>query len=202
LNPAKTVEVSDVCINGMFLNYRTYFGAERSGQKSIVDFVISQRMGDGGFNCHYNKFDAKHSSLLSTISVSEGIREYFINGYSYRLSELLNCESSSREFMLRHELFKSDHSGEIIDKQFLMLSYPSHWWFDVLRALDYFRLAEAEYDKRLKPSIEVLLKKQRKGERRSLQARHPGKTHFEMEIPGKQSRWNTLRFLRVLRQYD
>jgi hypothetical protein len=41
-------------------------------------------------------------------------------------------------------------------------------------------------------------KKRRKDGTWPLQARHPGQTHFEMEKPGKSSRWNTLRALRVL----
>lgn len=198
VNPAKTVENSDVCVNGMFLNYASYFGAEEAELKSIVDFIISQRMEDGGFNCESNTSGATHSSLHTTISILEGIGEYYVNRYSYRINELIESEATSQEFILQHELYKSDHTGETIDPKFLMLSFPSRWRYDILRALDYFRFAKVDYDERIEPAVEVLLKKQRKDGRWPLQARHPGKTHFEMEKPGKPSRWNTLRALRVL----
>ena len=45
--------------------------------------------------------------------------------------------------------FLSDRTGEIIDKLFLILSYPSRWRYDILRALDYFRAAGVACDRRM-----------------------------------------------------
>jgi hypothetical protein len=84
----------------------------------------------------------------------------------------------------------------------LMLSYPSRWRYDILRALDYFHSCAIEYDQRMSDAIEVLLKKRRKNGLWPVQARHIGKTHFEMEKTGEPSRWNTLRALRVLKKYQ
>lgn len=197
-----SIKVSDVCINGMFLNYASYFGAAEDDLKSIVDFLLEEHMKDGGFNCYSNRKGAAHSSLHSTISVAEGIREYEKNGYKYRLSELKSAELDSREFILRHKLFRSDHTGEIIDKKMLMLSYPSRWRYDILRALDYFRSAGVAYDARMREALEVLQKKRRVDGKWPLQARHPGQTHFDMEEPKEASRWNTLRALRVIKHFD
>jgi hypothetical protein len=156
-------------------------------------------MSDGGFNCDSNRRGARHSSLHSTLSVLEGFHEYVEQGYSYRLDEIEGIEPQSREFILQHRLYRSDHTGEIIDKRMLMLSYPTRWRYDILRALDYFQSAKVKYDERMSDAIEVLLKKRRKDGKWPLQARHSGQTHFEMEKPGKPSRWNTLRALRVLK---
>jgi hypothetical protein len=90
---------------------------------------------------------------------------------------------------------------KIIDNKMLMLSYPSRWRYDILRGLDYFRQAGADYDSRMSDSIDVLLKKRRTDNRWPLQAKHAGQTHFDMEPSGKPSRWNTLRALRVLKFY-
>lgn len=201
INPARTVAYSDVCVNGMILNYASYFGMEQESLKSIVDFLLHEWMRDGGFNCYSNNLGAVHSSLHSTLSVIEGIREYDNNGYRYRLAELKRAEKAAREFILQHRLFRSSTTGEIIDKKMLMLSYPSRWRFDILRALDYFQLAGVKYDERMADAIEVLLKKRLKDGRWPLQARHPGATHFEMEKVGKPSRWNTLRAMRVLQHF-
>jgi hypothetical protein len=69
INPAKTIKQSDVCVNGMFLNYACYFQVAQPPLHSIVDFVITQHMPDGGFNCEANRQGAVHSSLHSTISL-------------------------------------------------------------------------------------------------------------------------------------
>jgi hypothetical protein len=112
------------------------------------------------------------------------------------------AEDKSRTFLLQNKLFRSDRTGNIIDKKMLMLSYPSRWRYDILRALDYFRLAGVEYDSRMDDAIDVLLKKKRADSKWPLQARHSGQTHFYMEKTGKPSRCNTLRALRVLKYFE
>jgi hypothetical protein len=202
INPSGTIANSDVCINGMVLNYSSYFGVDEGELKSIVDFLISQQMGDGGFNCRSNRKGAVHSSLHTTLSVAEGILEYSKQGYEYRTIELQEAEQRSREFILQHRLYKSDKTGEIIDKRMVMLSFPSRWRYDILRALDYFQDAKVGYDNRMYDAIELLLKKRGKDRRWPLQMKHPGQTHLDMEKCGEASRWNTLRALRVLNHFD
>jgi len=199
--PIGSVSKSDVCINGMFLNYASYFESNENDLKSIVDNILSLQMKDGGFNCQYNRTGATHSSLHSTISVIEGILEYAHMGYSYRISELKTAENKSREFILQHNLFKSDHTGAIIDPKMLLLSYPSRWRYDILRALDYFQLAGIKFDPRMSDALDILIRKQRQDKKWPIQAKHPGQTHFDMELPGTASRWNTLRTLRVLNHF-
>jgi hypothetical protein len=186
----------------MFLNYACHFGASEDDLKSIVDYVIDQRMDDGGFNCERDRWGAKHSSLHSTICVLEGIREYERNGYSYRLGELKAAAAASQEFVLMHQLFKSDRTGEIIHKDFLRLSFPGRWHYDILRALDYFQDAGVPWDERMRPACEVLMIKRRSDGRWPLRAHYPGRFHFEMEKLGQPSRWNTLRALRVIKTYQ
>jgi hypothetical protein len=201
IRPMGSAQVSDVCVNGMFLNYATYFRTVPDKLESVVDFVLSQVMPDGGFNCMSNRSGAVHSSLHSTLSVLEGILEYERNGYGYRLEEMKRAGKSSLEFMLIHRLFKSDKTGKIISGDFLRLSYPGRWRYDILRALDCLRYAGVGWDQRLEPAVEVLLKKRNREGTWNVQAKHPGKVHFDMETPGRPSRWNTLRALRVLKRF-
>jgi hypothetical protein len=202
LNPHTQIKKSDVCINGMGLNYASYFGADEKELRSIADFILSQQLNDGGFNCDFNRSGAVHSSLHSTISILEGILEYKTRGYKYRLKELKKVEQDSIEFILQHKLFQSHRTGEIIDNKMLMLSYPSRWRYDILRALDYFHFGGVKYDSRMDDALQILLKKRRKDGTWPLQAKHPGQTHFDMEKPGIPSRWNTLRALRVMKYFD
>jgi hypothetical protein len=185
----------------MFLNYASYFGTDELELESVVDCILAQIMPDGGFNCMSNRYKTSHSSLHTTISVLEGITEFERNGYRYRLAELRRAKITSIEFILKHRLFLSDRTGEIINKGFLKLTYPARWRYDILRALDYFQYAKVIWDERMNSAIKVLRKKQNKDRTWNVQSKHPGKVHFEMEIAGKPSRWNTLRALRVLQHY-
>ena len=199
INPHTEIKHSDVCVNGMFLNYASYFKTAEAPLKSVVDFILSQKMADGGFNCRSNRSGATHSSLHSTISLLEGITAYELNGYTYRLEELKKAQRSSVEFILLHRLYLSDRTGQIIHPNFLKLTYPARWKYDILRALDYFQYSKTPWDDRMEPAIQVLLKKRNKNSTWNVQAKHPGKMHFEMEKAGKPSRWNTLRALRTLK---
>lgn len=46
-----------------------------------------------------------------------------------------------RRVLLSRRLLYRVSTGEPIDPRFGMLSYPVRWYYDVLRALDYFRVA-------------------------------------------------------------
>ena len=164
---------------------------------------IKQQLHDGGFNCNYNykKYGAKHSSLHSTLSMIEGFNSYITNGYTYRLEEIKKMRADSIEFILKHHLYKSDRTGEIINPKFLMLSYPPRWKFDILRALEAFRDAGIKYDSRMQDAFDVILSKRLKDGTWPIQNKHTGRVHFDMEKIGSSSRWNTLRVLRVLKHF-
>lgn len=201
VHPLGSVKTSDVCINGMFLNYASYFKVEEEQLKPIVDFILSQKMPDGGFNCRSNRSGAVHSSMHTTLMTLEGITEYEKNGYTYRLEELKQAKQTSIEFLLLHKLFLSDRTGEIIKMDFLKLAHPGRWRYDILRALDYFQVEGILWDDRIQPAIDILYKKRNKDLTWNVQAKHPGKVYFEMEKSGKPSRWNTLRAMRVLKHF-
>lgn len=202
IGPFGANQKCDVCVNGMVLNYASYFHVKEEFLNSLVDFLLAEKMKDGGFNCRLNTTGAIHSSLHTTLSVLEGILEYKRNGYKYRLKELMKAKEDSEEFILMHKLFRSDKTGEVINSNFLRLYYPCRWYYDFLKALDYFQMANVKYDKRMDDSIQVLLQKKTKDGLWKLASKHPGQTHFEMEQAGKPSRWNTLRALRVLKYYN
>ena len=204
VNSVGSTRYSDACINGMFLNYACYFQIPEKHLPPIIDFILSQKVTDGGFNCQFNRSvkTIVHSSLHTTLSMLEGIEEYIKNGYTYRLKELEEVKKSSIEFILCHQLFLSDKTGKLIHKDFLKFSYPRRWKYNILSALDYFQSAKIEWDDRLKPAVNVLLRKRNKDGTWNVQAKHPGKTHFDMEKAGKPSRWNTLRAFRILEHFN
>jgi hypothetical protein len=82
--------------------------------------------------------------------------------------------------------------------KFTRITFPPRWYYDILRALDYFQECQAEKDDRFQDAIDLLIKKEKNG-RWPMQSPHPGKVYFVMEEAGKPSRWNTLRALRVMK---
>ena len=198
---SRATKKSDVCVNGMFANYASYFGAPEDALCPVVDFILSEHMADGGFNCQSNRSGAHHSSLHSTLSVLEGIHEYGRNGYTYRLPELQKAARRSREFILMHRLYKSHRTGDIINKRFLRFPVPSRWYYNILKALDHFQTIGAPYDERMQDALDVIVNKRGKDGLWRSYADLPGKVHFVMEPARDPSRWNTLMALRVLRSY-
>jgi hypothetical protein len=196
-----TNQHSDVCVNAMFLNYASYFKTSELKLYSLVDSILAEIMPDGGFNCRSTRSGAKHSSLHTTISVLEGFVEFQKAGYNYRINEITNAIKTGIEFILIHRLFLSDHTGNVIDKKFLNLTYPCRWKYDLLRAMDFFQYAGVAWDNRMTEAITYLNNKQNKDGTWNVQAAHSGQVHFIMEKAGKPSRWNTLRMLRIKKHF-
>lgn len=197
---AKTVRVSDICVDGMFLGIAAHFQAEEDLLNNGVDLLLRTLLPGGGWNCLYHQGD-RHFSVHTSINVLEGLLAYSQAGYRYRLSEVEQAIAAGEEQLLTHKLYQSHRTGQPMDPKMIMLSFPSRWRYDILRVLDYFQFANRSYDPRMTDALEIIKAKRRKDGTWPLQARHPGKVHFDMEQPGKTSRWNTLRALRVLKHF-
>lgn len=197
-NPTDSVKESDVCMNGMFLAFGCYFRADPAGVESIVDFVLRQRMDDGGFNCRANRSGARVSSVHSTTSVIDGLSEYLRSGYAYRAPEVREAIGTATSALLARRLYQRRSGGEPIRVEFTRLHHPARWHFDVLRGLDVLRGAGTAYDDRLDAAVAVMLRRQRTDGRWSAAAHYPGHVHIAYPHAGEPNRWITLRALRVL----
>lgn len=193
---------SDVCVNGMFLNYASYFNTSEIKLQPVIDSILTEVMPDGGFNCRTTRSGAIHSSLHSTISVLEGFTEFQKAGFTYRKKEISEAIKTGIEFILIHRLFLSNRTGQIIDKNFLKLTYPCRWRYDILRAMDYFQFAGIKWDNRMTEALTYLNKKQNDDGSWNVQAAHAGQVHLTMEKAGKPSKWNTLRMLRIKKHFE
>jgi hypothetical protein len=89
----------------------------------------------------------------------------------------------------------------VIRPQFTLISFPPRWFYDILRALDYFQECNADRDDRCQDAIDVLLKKEKHG-KWPVQGWHAGRVYFELERNGSPSRVNTLRALRVMNWWN
>ena len=137
----------------------------------------------------------------TTIRVLEGLlaHERATGGSS----ESIAARRRGEEYLLERKLFRRRSTGEVVDPAWLQLSFPTRWYFDVLRALEYFRAAGDPPDPGVDEAIHVLRSKQQSDGTWLLENTHPGAVHFGLDAgDGRPSRWNTLRALRVLRWYE
>lgn len=184
---------TEPCINGIALANGAYFG---QSVDAIVDRLLADQLADGGWNC-WAEYGATVSSFHSTICVLEGLLEYESRGGS---SETATARQRGEEYLLERNLMRRRSTGELVDPRFTMCSFPTRWYYDVLRGLDYFRAGGDAPDGRCAEAVEVVAAKRDQEGRWPLENTHQGPSHLEMEGPdGFPSRWNTLRALRVLR---
>ncbi len=181
------------CINGNVVATGAYFGVDMS---SLVDRLLGEQLPDGGWNCEVEN-GATVSSFGTTINVLEGLLEYErATGGS---SEVAAARRRGEEYMLERRLFRRKSTGEVIDPSWLGFSFPTWYFYDVLRALDYLRDASNVPDERAAEAVAIVEGNRDRDGRWPLQNVHAGESHFEMEDgEGRPSRWNTLRAMRVL----
>lgn len=189
----------DLCHLGFWLGLGAHVLGDDPRLPGLGEAVLSAQYHDGGWNCQMRNYpERRHSSFNTTFNVLENLRLAATRG-AIAESALRAAEARAIEFMLAHRLYRSDKTGEVVADRFTHLTYPWHWHYKVLRGLDYLRLTPAIHDDRLDDPIQLLRGQRKANGRWPLQKRIPGTPLVDMERPGSDSRWNTLRALRVLR---
>jgi hypothetical protein len=185
------------CINGRTVAIGAYFAVDVDG---IVARLLGEQLADGGWNCETENGSVR-SSFATTICVLEGLLEHErATGGS---AQAVAARRRGQEYLLDRQLFRRLSTGEVVDPDWLLFSFPTWWHYDVLRALDYFRAVGGAPDPRLAEAVALLRSKEQPDGTWLQENTHPGAVHFSMEDgDGHPSRWNTLRALRVLKWYD
>ena len=199
VNGAFLLKRVDLCHLGFWPGLAAYVLGDDSRLSGLGGALLSAQLEDGGWNCQIRNYpERRHSSFNTTFNVLENLRIAAAQG---AIGERAFQEAEARavEFMLVHRMYRSDRTGKVIAERFTHLTYPWHWHYKVLRGLDYLRLTRAIRDARLDDAVQLLRDQRKPNGRWPLQKRIPGTLLVEMERPGSDSRWNTLRALRVLR---
>lgn len=184
---------TEPCINGIVAAIGAYFGEDVDG---VADRLLGGQLDDGGWNC-WAEYGARVSSFHTTMCVIEGLAAW--EGAGGSSDAVTAARHRGEEYLLERRLFRSRSTGEVVDPRFTMFSFPTWWYYDVLRGLEYFRASGAAFDERCAEGIDLVAGKRDSEGRWALENTHQGPTHLEMEGPdGFPSRWNTLRALRVL----
>lgn len=185
------------CINGRTVALGAYFGQD---MQPLVDRLIGEQLADGGWNCETERGSVR-SSFATTICVLDGLlaHEQATGGTAASIA----ARRGGEEYLLCRRLLRRLSTGDVVDPAWQQFSFPTRWHYDVLRALEYFRVAGDAPDPRIDEAVELLRSKQQSDGTWLLENSHPGEVHFPLDDgDGLPSRWNTLRALRVLRWYD
>lgn len=185
---------TEPCVNGLAVANGAYFGQRVDG---IVERLLADQLSDGGWNC-WAEYGATVSSFHTTICVLEGLLAFERAGGA--ADEVAVARRRGEEYLLERGLLRRRSTGQLVDPRFTMFSFPTWWYYDVLRALEHLRSTGAAPDDRCAESLELVATRSGADGRWPLENTHQGPTHVDMEGPdGFPSRWNTLRARRVLR---
>jgi len=181
------------CINGGALAVGAYFG--RPVEK-LARLLVAEQLEDGGWNCEAPR--SIRSSFHTTICVLEGLLEYErAVGF---VPEVASARRRAEEYLLKRGLYRRLSTGEIANPEFLQFAFPPRYHYDVLRALDYFRVAGVEPDQRIAEAVGIVRSKKQASGRWLLDAKYDEALAIALdESINEPSGWNTLRALRVLR---
>lgn len=184
------------CINGRVLAVGSYFGQEA---QDIVDRLVGEQMADGGWNCEQERGSTR-GSFHTTICVLEGLLEHErATGDSPTVTA---ARQRGQEFLLERRLLRRLSTGEVIDPGWTQFSFPTGYYYDVLRGLEYLRSAGVTQENRMAEAIDLVASKRKADGRWLLENVHPEQLDAEPGVAeGQPSRWNTLRALRVLDWY-
>ena len=192
----------DLCHLGFWFGLGSHLLTDDARLEPLGAAVLSAQLKDGGWNCHFrNRPSVSHSSFHTTFNVLENLRLALPRG-TLDAEAFAAAEARAIEFMLDHRLFQSHRTGKVADPRFLELTYPWHWHYTAMRGLDYLRHTPGIDDERAEDAIAWLRSRRLPDGRWPLQSRIPGTLLVEMEKPGRESRWNTLRALRILRRVE
>jgi hypothetical protein len=185
------------CINGRVVALGAYFGKRTD---RLVDRLLSEQLVDGGWNCEAERGSVR-SSFHTTICVLEGLLA-FEKAFD-ATSTVTDARRRAEEYLLERRLLRRLSTGDIIERLWTRFAFPTLWHYDVLRALDYLRTADARPDARVEEAIAIVLERRQADGRWLLDVRHRDTLHEELAgAVGESNRWVTLRALRVLDWHD
>jgi hypothetical protein len=194
MNLSKYEHPSDICVDGMVLNYASYFCPDDLHVIELAQHLLSVQKIDGGFT--WDTLSDK-GDPHTTICVLEGLGQLSISVARHGLSGIEEAKAKAIEFLLSNKLFIDD-----ADKRFRKLSYPYRYRYDLLRVLECFADQNVSYDVRMQSAIDWLQAKRKRNGLWHLENQHKGNLHFLMEELGQPSRCITLKALYICKYFE
>ena len=173
---------TEPCINGRVLAIGAYFG---EASDRLADRLVQEQLPDGGWNCAAPR--SQRASFHTTICVLEGLLEY--ERARGPVPGVTAARRRGEAYFLERRLLRSRSTGKTIEIDRKLrrpvawtgCSFPTRWHYDILRGLDYLRLADVAPDERIAEAVDLVAGKRDGQGRWPLENPHPGQVHFEME---------------------
>lgn len=120
--------------------------------QDLVERLLHWQWPDGGWNCDKNP-DASHSSFMESILP--------LRGLSLAARETGDAKAGAAakrasEIFLKRHLFKRQHDGALMRREFAKLHYPLYWHYDALHGLKVLAEAGRIDDPRCKEALDLL----------------------------------------------
>jgi hypothetical protein len=191
----------DCCINAYTVANGVWLGADIDG---IVDWFVEHQLADGGWNCEWVEGSTR-SSFHSTLNSLKGLLEY--DAATGGTDATHEARRRGEEYLLERDLFRRLSTGEPVEYWVNRYAYPFRWFYSVLNAAEYFRLARLwdgrPPDPRMSEAMEMIRAARQSDGTWIQERRHPGRVWFEVDVPaGEPSKWLTLYATRVLDWWD
>jgi hypothetical protein len=187
----------DICIVAMMISLLIYAKRHRSIIDEMLGYILVHQQADGGWNCSYYRHKTHKSSINTTLSVLEALRDYQ-NTYSYQ-GKLESFIKQGQDYLLRKKLFLRETTGQPIKRYIKDIHFPIRWQYDLYRGLEYFVSVDYPY----KEEMEEALKLVQSSFRHGLMPKGPqfsGQLHFRFDLELYQ-KINTIRALSILKQF-
>jgi squalene cyclase len=168
--------------------------------KKALEWLMKIQNQDGGWLCPYWRAHTrdKHGCFYGTICPLEAFSEIDKKHLAKQMQDTIE---KGAKFMLIHHLYKADHHDyKIINPNWLTLSFPFFYTYNILRGLDVLTRLGYSKDKRLEDATRILLQKRQKDGKWILENAPTGRMHTNIENKGQPSKWITLIALRTLKR--
>ncbi|MHC5229162.1 prenyltransferase/squalene oxidase repeat-containing protein [Enterococcus sp. LJL99] len=153
LNLAKSNLPSDICVDGMILNYASYFNFDQIKIINLVRSILKKQKKDGGFTWLIDEEGDPHS----TICVLEGLNSFLKNFPTSNLpAEIEEAIQNGLCFFYKHHLFQDN-------KTYRKNTYPFRYHYSLIRFLLLAKELKVEKNQLVQDSIDWLVQKQVNG---------------------------------------
>lgn len=164
LNLAKSNLPSDVRVDGMILNYSSYFIPELDGLDYLTNSILAKQKTDGGFTWHDQSSGDPHSSIC----VLEGLVSYQENVINADLNRIVEIAINDvLNYFIENNLF-------LDEKKYQKFVYPFRYFYSIFR----FLLAVAKIGRPINTTVKKALQWMEEKESSQfikLEKKYPGK---------------------------